>query len=118
MKKTFKVLVSIIGGLLALLFLTVTYFAIAPTIIGPKIEVQDFCSAIPVGTTAEDLEIISGGHSLQPIFGVEEGDQSKIDTNNGTVQVDLRLKNGWVCICQVEMKDGIVSQPNEVFCSD
>lgn len=109
MKKVFKIILGITGGLASLVLLTVLYFMIAPTIIGPKTEAQNFCSAIPSGTTTEDLAIIIGDHGLQPIDGTIE---------NSTLQVDLQFQNGWVCICQVEMENGKVSHPNDVFCSD
>ena len=77
----------------------------APKIVGPKTAVENFCTAIKAGTTTAELEVISGDHGLQPIF-----DGDTID--DGTVQVDIQHENGWVCICQVEMQDGKVQQPN------
>lgn len=118
MKKALKLILGLFGGLVTLIILGMIYWSVAPTLIGPKTAVVDFCSAIPAGTTTAELEIISGQHGLQSIYGFEEGQQSEPDVNNGTVQVDYQSKNGWICICQVEMQDGKVVQPNDVFCSD
>lgn len=118
MKNTVKIILGLLGSFLALFVLAIIYWSVGATVIGPKTEVESFCSAIPAGTTTEELSIISGDHGLQSIYGFEEGQQSEPDINNGTVQVDYQLKNGWICICQVEMKDGEVLHPNDVFCSD
>jgi len=109
MKKTLKFLLAILGSFIVLVLVAMFYWAIAPGIIGPQTEVENFCSAIQPGTTTAELAELSGSHGLQPIFGTQQ---------DGTVQVDLQLKNGWICMCQVEMENGEVSQPNEVFCSD
>ena len=111
MNRFLKIGLIVIGSLVTLWITVAAYFVIAPGIIGPKADVESYCSAIEPGTTPAELDVISGDHGLIPIF---EGDT----VDNGTVQVDIQHKNGWVCICQVEMQDGKVLQPNEVFCSD
>ena len=108
MKRIAKAVAAIIGGLVLLWLSAAAYFFVAPYLIGPKTEVVEFCSAIEPGTTLKELSALSD-QTLQPIRGT---------TADGTVQVDLVLQNGWVCICQVETEAGSVLQPNDVFCSD
>ncbi|MFT7587031.1 MAG: hypothetical protein ACI9EW_003471 [Cellvibrionaceae bacterium] len=109
MQKALKILLAIVGGFITLILTFMLYWTIAPSIIGPKAEVKNFCSAIEPGTTTAELREISGIHGLSPIDGTHD---------NGTVQVGLQLQNGWICICQVEIENGAVVQPNDVFCSD
>ena len=118
MRKTIQVILSSIG-LLIFAFVAYIFYLdqIGPTLVGPKPEIDAICQPLQPGmTTAEIGESRRATLNDLAISSAHGPDMSQISQTR--LQVDIQHKNGFVCICQIDVADGVTTSPGEVFCSD
>lgn len=117
MKKVIITAVSIVGVLVISIFAFFFYLSnIGPSLVGPKNEVDAICEAIQPGMTTAEI----GAARLDIL------NQLDIDNNSGPdmsmisdtrLQVEILVQRDFVCICQVDVENGVASAEGEVFCS-
>ena len=118
MNKLVRTSLSVVGLLAFGLFAYIFYLdQIGPAWVGPKPEVGAICQAIERGMTTAEIGA-SRRASLEMLNSSDAAGPDMTPLNANRLQVDIQHKNGFVCICQVDMADGIATSSGDLFCSD
>ena len=120
MKQHSKLILSAVSTLIAIILISIAYFAVGGTVFGPKTEVATVCQALePEMELSSAMTLISQYEAGLDAF-VRTGSDT---TQQGKVLQVSKVSNGWICVCNSNLEsDGSgalqIASVNTTFCSD